>query len=232
MGSKKLTKRMTAIQQKLEDNKQYALSTGIDLLLDIATTYPVKFIESVDVSVNLGIDPRKQSVRGATVLPHGSGKTVRVAVFAQGEAADKAKQAGADTVGFEDLAESLKKGDLNYDVIIATPEAMPMVGKLGQVLGPRGLMPNPKVGTVTPNVEEAVRKTKAGQAIFRADKGGIIHASIGRTNFSATQIADNLRALVTDIRKLKPTGATGTYIKKLTLSTTMGVGIGVDINSL
>lgn len=223
---------MTAIQQKLEDNKQYALSTGIDLLLDIATTYPVKFIESVDVSVNLGIDPRKQSVRGATVLPHGSGKTVRVAVFAQGEAADKAKQAGADTVGFEDLAESLKKGDLNYDVIIATPEAMPMVGKLGQVLGPRGLMPNPKVGTVTPNVEEAVRKTKAGQAIFRADKGGIIHASIGRTNFSATQIADNLRALVTDIRKLKPTGATGTYIKKLTLSTTMGVGIGVDINSL
>lgn len=223
---------MAAICKKVESNQVYSLQEGLDLLLSIAKEYPVKFIESVDVSVNLGIDARKQSVRGATDLPHGSGKQVRIAVFADGENAEAAKQAGADAVGLEDLAESMKKGELNYDVVIASLEAMPTVGKLGQILGPRGLMPNPKVGTVTSNVAEAVRKTKAGQAIFRTDKNGIVHAGIGRTSFSAAHILENLKALVADIRKLKPTGVTGTYIKKVTLSTTMGVGIAVDVSDV
>lgn len=228
----KLAKRIVAIREKVEHGKLYPLQEGLDLLLNIAKEHPVKFIESVDVSVNLGIDARKQSVRGATDLPHGSGKAVRIAVFAQGANAEAAKKAGADKVGFEDLVESMKKGELDYDVVIASPDAMAMVGKLGQVLGPRGLMPNPKVGTVTPNVGDAVKKAKAGQAIFRADKSGIVHAGIGRTSFAAAQLAENLKALMADIRKLKPTGVTGTYIKKLTLSTTMGVGIVVDVNDL
>ncbi|MHA7841177.1 MAG: 50S ribosomal protein L1 [Gammaproteobacteria bacterium] len=228
----KLAKRMKAIREKVEHGKVYSLQEGLDTLLNIAKEHPVKFIESVDVSINLGIDARKQSVRGATDLPHGSGKTVRIAVFAQGPNAEAAKEAGADVVGFEDLAESMKKGQLDYDVVIASPDAMGIVGKLGQVLGPRGLMPNPKVGTVTPNVGDAVQKAKAGQAIFRADKNGIVHAGVGRINFSAAHIAENVKALLADIRKLKPTGVTGTYIKKLTLSTTMGVGIVVDVNDL
>ena len=229
---KKLTKRAAAIREKIEHGKVYSLQEGLDLLLTMAKAHPVKFIESVDVSVNLGIDARKQSVRGATDLPHGSGKTVRIAVFAQGANAEAAKEAGADRVGFEDLAESMKAGELDYDVVIASPDAMAMVGKLGQLLGPRGLMPNPKVGTVTPNVGDAVKKAKSGQAIFRADKNGIVHAGIGRVNFAAAQLTENLKALITDIRKLKPTGVTGIYIKKLTLSSTMGVGITVDVNDL
>lgn len=228
----KLAKRIAAIRDKVERGKLYTLQEALDLLLSIAKEYPVKFIESVDASVNLGIDARKQSVRGATDLPHGSGKNVRIAVFAQGANAEAATKAGADVVGFEDLAERMKKGELDYDVVIASPDAMVIVGKLGQVLGPRGLMPNPKVGTVTHNVGDAVKKAKAGQAIFRADKSGIVHAGIGRTNFSAMHIAENLKALMTDIRKLKPTGVTGIYIKKITLSTTMGVGIPVDVNDL
>jgi large subunit ribosomal protein L1 len=194
----------------------------------------VKFKESVDVAVNLGVDPRKsdQVVRGSTVLPNGTGKTVRVAVFAQGENAEKAKAAGADIVGFEDLAESIKGGDLDFGVVIATPDAMRVVGQLGQILGPRGLMPNPKVGTVTMDVATAVKNAKAGQVRFRTDKNGIIHAGVGQVDFAAGSVKENIEALIADLKKLKPASSKGVYVKKVTLSTTMGPGLTIDQASL
>ena len=201
------------------------------LLNEVATT---KFKESIDVAINLGVDPRKsdQAVRGATTLPHGTGQGDRVAVFAQGANADKAKAAGADIVGFEDLAEQIKGGELNFDVVIATPDAMRIVGQLGKVLGPRGLMPNPKTGTVTPDVETAVRNAKSGQVQFRADKAGIVHGSVGKVGFGPKEIRENLEALLTDLRKAKPASAKGVYLKKITLSTTMGPGVAIDQASL
>jgi large subunit ribosomal protein L1 len=203
----------------------------LSLVKECATA---KFIESVDVAVNLGIDPKKsdQVVRGSTVLPNGSGKTVRVAVFAQDENAEKAKAAGADLVGFEDLAESIKGGTIDFDVLIASPDAMRLVGQLGKVLGPRGLMPNPKVGTVTPDVEGAVKNAKSGQVSFRADKAGIIHCSIGLVDFEVNVLKENLVALVADLNKAKPTSAKGIYMKKLTVSSTMGPGVVVDQSTL
>jgi large subunit ribosomal protein L1 len=223
----KLTKKQKLIAEKLEFGKQYPINEALSLLAEIPRA---KFVESVDVSINLGIDPRKsdQVVRGSTLLPKGTGKTVRVAVFAQGENADKAKAAGADIVGFEDLADDIKKGNMDFDVVIATPDAMRVVGSLGQILGPRGLMPNPKVGTVTPDVETAVKNAKAGQARFRADKNGIIHATIGSIEFAAGDLKENLDALLADLNKAKPASAKGVYMKKVTLSTTMGPGIVVD----
>jgi large subunit ribosomal protein L1 len=193
-----------------------------------------KFKESFDVSINLGVDPRKsdQVVRGATTLPHGTGKTVRVAVFAQGDNADKATAAGADLVGFEDLAEQVKAGKMDFDVVIATPDAMRIVGQLGKVLGPRGLMPNPKTGTVTPDVETAVKNAKAGQVQFRTDKAGIVHGSVGQVGFGVDAIKQNLEALMSDLKKAKPASAKGIYLKKITLSTTMGPGVSIDQASL
>lgn len=227
----KLSKRIQAIREKLEAGKFYAIDDALNLLKDMPKA---KFVESVDVSINLGIDPRKsdQNVRGATVLPNGTGKTIRVAVFAQGENADKATAAGADVVGFEDLAESIKGGNLDFDVVIATPDAMRVVGTLGQILGPRGLMPNPKVGTVTPDVETAVKNAKAGQIRYRADKGGIIHATIGKVDFEPKALRENLDALLADLNKAKPSSAKGIFMKKITLSTTMGAGVPVDKASL
>ncbi|MES0875368.1 50S ribosomal protein L1 [Sinimarinibacterium thermocellulolyticum] len=227
----KLTKRQKAFAGKVEPGKTYDLDTAIKLVKDCATA---KFRESVDVAINLGVDAKKsdQNVRGSTVLPHGSGKSVRVAVFAQGAKAEEAKAAGADVVGMEDLAAAMKGGDLDYQVVIAEPAAMRVVGSLGQVLGPRGLMPNPKTGTVTPNVGEAVKNAKAGMAKFRTDKAGIIHCSIGAATFEVDQIKDNLLAVMRDVRKAKPASAKGVYIKKVTLSTTMGPGVRVDVGSL
>jgi large subunit ribosomal protein L1 len=227
----KLTKRQKAIREKVEAGKLYPVTDAVALLGDISA---VKFTESVDVAVNLGVDPRKsdQVVRGSTVLPNGTGKDVRVAVFAQGENAEKAKAAGADIVGFEDLAEQVKAGDLNFDVVIATPDAMRVVGQLGQILGPRGLMPNPKVGTVTPDVTTAVNNAKAGQVRFRTDKNGIVHCSVGKLGFEGAAIQQNLEALLADLKKLKPASAKGVYVKKVTLSTTMGPGLTVDQSSL
>ncbi len=227
----KLTKRQKTMAEKLDITKNYSLSDALDLLKDLASA---KFAESVDVSINLGIDPRKsdQVVRGSTVLPNGTGKTVRVAVFAQGENAEKATAAGADIVGFEDLAEDIKKGEMNFDVVIATPDAMRVVGKLGQILGPRGLMPNPKVGTVTPDVETAVKNAKAGQVRYRADKGGIVHCSIGKVDFEVPALVENLNALLADLHKAKPPSAKGTYMKRVTVSSTMGPGVKVDQASL
>ncbi|OAJ35122.1 50S ribosomal protein L1 [Piscirickettsiaceae bacterium NZ-RLO1] len=223
----KLTKRAKLIAEKVEAGKQYEIIEAFNLLGEISS---VKFKESVDVSVNLGIDPRKsdQVVRGATVLPHGTGKDVRVAVFAQGANAEAAKAAGADIVGFEDLAEEVKKGNLNFDVVIASPDAMRIVGQLGQVLGPRGLMPNPKVGTVTPDVAGAVQNAKAGQVRYRADKTGIIHASIGKLGFDTVKLKENLEVLLVALQKAKPASAKGVYMKKVTVSTTMGPGLAVD----
>ncbi len=220
-------KRFTAIREKVKRGEIYSIDEALQLLKDTSKT---KFTESVDVAIRLGIDPRKsdQTVRGSTVLPHGTGKTVRVAVFAQGENADKAKEAGADIVGFEDLADEIKGGMMDFDVVIATPDAMRVVGKLGQVLGPRGLMPNPKVGTVTPDVVTAVNNAKAGQLRFRADKAGIIHGSIGKVDFEVEKLAGNLRALVADLLKAKPASAKGQYLQKIAVSTTMGPGITVD----
>lgn len=217
--------------EKLDPEKTYSVEEAVSLLTECAKS---KFKESFDVSVNLGVDPRKsdQAVRGATTLPHGTGKTVRVAVFAQGDAADKAQAAGADLVGFEDLAESIKGGNLDFDVVIATPDAMRVVGQLGKVLGPRGLMPNPKTGTVTPDVETAVSNAKAGQIQYRADRGGIVHGSVGQVGFGADQIKDNIVALINDLKKAKPASAKGQYLKKVTLSTTMGPGVTVDHASL
>jgi len=223
----KQTKKQKAIAEKIDRNKLYPIDEAMSLVLDLPKA---KFTESVDVSVNLGVDPRKsdQVVRGSTVLPHGTGKTVRVAVFAQGENADKAKAAGADIIGFEDLAEDIKKGNMDFDVVIATPDAMRVVGALGQVLGPRGLMPNPKVGTVTPDVENAVKNAKAGQVRYRTDKGGIIHCPIGNAEFDANKLKENLEALVADLKKAKPASAKGLYLQKVTVSTTMGAGIAID----
>mgnify|MGYP000443329160 FL=1 len=226
-----ISKRRKLINEKIDNDKQYAFKEAIELVKEFASQ---KFKESIDVSVNLGVDPKKsdQVVRGSTVLPNGTGKTVRVAVFAQGENADKAKAAGADIVGFDDLAESIKAGEMNFEVVIATPDAMRIVGQLGQVLGPRGLMPNPKVGTVTADVETAVKNAKAGQVRYRTDKAGIIHCSIGRTDFEGQQLQENLTALLTDLKKAKPSSAKGVYLRKMTVSSTMGPGLKIDQASL
>ena len=223
----KLTKRMKAIREKLEGNKQYPAEEAFALLKEFSS---VKFPESVDVSVNLGVDPRKsdQAVRGATDLPNGTGKEVQVAVFTQGANADAATEAGADIVGMDDLAEQVKAGNMDFDVVVASPDAMRVVGKLGPILGPRGLMPNPKVGTVTPNVAEAVRKAKAGQVRYRTDKGGIIHCAIGKVNFEPAALKQNLEALLRDLQKAKPSAAKGIYMKKVSVATTMGPGIQLD----
>ncbi len=227
----KLSKRAQAIRAKIQPGKAYAIGEAVELLKSLPAA---KFPEGIDVAINLGVDPRKsdQAVRGASTLPHGTGKTVRVAVFAQGANADAARAAGADRVGMEDLAELIKGGDLNFDVVIASPDTMRIVGQLGQILGPRGLMPNPKTGTVTPDVVTAVKNAKAGQVRFRADKSGIIHGGIGRLTFDATAIKENLEALVADLTKVKPASAKGIYIKKVTLSTTMGPGLSIDLSSL
>ncbi len=227
----KLTKRAKLISEKVEEGKIYPLDEALTILKDISS---VKFTEAVDVSVNLGVDPRKsdQNVRGATVLPNGTGKTVRVAVFTQGPNVDAAKEAGADVVGMEDLAEQIKGGDLNFDVVIASPDAMRVVGQLGQILGPRGLMPNPKVGTVSPDVATAVKNAKAGQVRYRTDKGGIIHCTIGKVSFEVAALRQNLEALLVDLKKAKPSAAKGIYLKKVTVSTTMGPGLSVEQGSL
>ncbi len=227
----KLSKRAKMIAEKIEIGKAYPIEEAIALLTDIST---VKFKESIDVSVNLGIDPRKsdQAVRGATTLPNGTGKEVRVAVFTSGANAEAAKEAGADIVGMEDLAASVKEGNMDFDVVVASPDAMRVVGQLGQVLGPRGLMPNPKTGTVTPDVATAVKNAKAGQMRFRVDKNGIIHGSIGRIGFDANAIKENLEALLADLKKAKPASAKGVYLKKISISTTMGPGLLIDQSSL
>ena len=226
-----VTKRRKAAREKLDSTKAYVIDEALSLVKEFATA---KFPESIDVSVNLGVDPRKsdQVVRGSTVLPNGTGKTVRVAVFAQGENAEKATAAGADVVGFEDLAEAVKGGQLNFDVVIATPDAMRVVGQLGQILGPRGLMPNPKVGTVTADVENAVQNAKAGQVRYRTDKAGIIHCPIGRADFEVPALKENLEALLSDLKKSKPAASKGQYVKKLTVSSTMGPGVSVDRGSI
>ncbi len=227
----KLTKRMRTIREKVDVTKEYEINEAVALLKELATA---KFVESVDVAVNLGIDARKsdQNVRGATVLPHGTGRDIRVAVFTQGANAEAAKEAGADLVGMEDLAEQVKKGEMNFDVVIASPDAMRVVGQLGTILGPRGLMPNPKVGTVTPNVAEAVKNAKAGQVRYRNDKNGIIHTTIGKVSFEANQLQENLEALLVALKKAKPSSAKGTFLKKVSISTTMGAGVAVDQNTL
>ncbi|MGB3622150.1 50S ribosomal protein L1 [Ketobacter sp. MCCC 1A13808] len=227
----KLTKRQKVIREKVDAAKAYDVVEAVTLLADLST---VKFKESIDVAVNLGVDPRKsdQVVRGASVLPNGTGKTVRVAVFTQGANAEAAKAAGADLVGMDDLAEEIQKGNLDFDVVIASPDAMRVVGKLGQILGPRGLMPNPKTGTVTPDVVTAVNNAKAGQVRYRTDKAGIIHCSVGQVGFEPTAIKQNIEALMSDLKKAKPASAKGTYIKKITLSSTMGPGVSIDQGSL
>lgn len=227
----KLTKRQKAIQEKIDSTKQYGIEEAVALLKEVST---VKFPETFDVSINLGIDPRKsdQAVRGATTLPHGTGKDVRVAVFAQGANAEAAKAAGADLVGMEDLAAEVKAGKMDFDVVVASPDAMRVVGQLGQILGPRGLMPNPKTGTVTPDVATAVKNAKAGQVRYRAEKGGIIHGGIGKISFDAQAIKENIEALVNDLKKSKPSTAKGVYLKKISLSTTMGPGLVIDQASL
>ncbi|WP_339067443.1 50S ribosomal protein L1 [Teredinibacter turnerae] len=227
----KLTKRQKVINEKVDFNKAYGIDEAVALLKELST---VKFPETVDAAINLGIDPRKsdQAVRGATSLPHGTGKDVRVAVFTQGAAADAAKEAGAEFVGMEDLADQIKGGMMDFDVVIADPAAMRVVGALGQILGPRGLMPNPKTGTVTPDVAGAVKNAKAGQVRFRADKGGVIHGGIGKVSFELNAIKENLEALVSDLKKAKPAAAKGVYLKKISLSTTMGPGLTIDQSSL
>ena len=227
----KLTKRMRTIREKVEVTKDYEINEAVALLKELATA---KFVESVDVAVNLGIDARKsdQNVRGATVLPNGTGRDVRVAVFTQGANAEAAKEAGAELVGMEDLAELVKKGEMDFDVVVASPDAMRVVGQLGQILGPRGLMPNPKTGTVTPNVAEAVKNAKAGQVRYRNDKNGIIHTTIGKVDFTAEQLQQNLEALIVALKKAKPSQAKGVYVKKVTISTTMGAGVSVDQSTL
>lgn len=227
----KLSKRMKTFREKLDADKQYAIDDALSLLKELST---VKFNESVDVSVNLGIDPKKsdQVVRSATVLPNGTGKDVRVAVFAEGENAKAAEEAGADRVGMDELAAEMKAGDLNYDVVIASPDAMRVVGQLGQLLGPRGLMPNPKVGTVSPDVGTAVKNAKSGQVRYRVDKAGIIHCPVGTVKFEVAQLKENIEGLLADLKKAKPAAAKGVYIQKITVSSTMGPGITVDQASL
>jgi large subunit ribosomal protein L1 len=227
----KLSKRMREIREQVEPGKLYPVDEALSLIKKLSK---IKFKESVDVSVNLGVDPRKsdQVVRGSTVLPNGTGKDVRVAVFAQGANAEAAKEAGADKIGMDDLAEEVKKGVLDFDVVIASPDAMRVVGQLGQVLGPRGLMPNPKVGTVTADVATAVKNAKAGQVRYRTDKGGIIHCTIGKVDFEPEALKQNLNALLADLKKAKPSAAKGIYMKKVTVSSTMGPGIAVDQASL
>ena len=225
------SKRQRALREKVDRTRLHDISDALSLVKEMSTA---KFNESVDVSVNLGVDPRKsdQVVRGSTLLPHGTGKTVRVAVFAQGAAADAAKEAGADIVGLDDLADQVKAGNLNFDVVVAAPDAMRVVGQLGKILGPRGLMPNPKVGTVTPDVGEAVRKAKAGQVQFRTDKAGIIHCSIGKADFDVQALKENLDALLADLNKAKPSSAKGVFLSKITVSSTMGPGVPVEKASL
>jgi ribosomal protein L1, bacterial/chloroplast len=227
----KLTKKAKLIAEKVQPGKAYTVEEAVALLSELASS---KFKESIDVAINLGVDPRKsdQNVRGATTLPHGNGKTVRVAVFAQGANAEKAKEAGADVVGFEDLAASIKEGNLDFDVVIASPDAMRVVGQLGTILGPKGLMPNPKVGTVTPDVAGAVRNAKAGQVRYRTDKNGIIHGGIGRVGFDAEAIKGNLEALLADLKRAKPSTSKGVYVQKVVLSSTMGPGLVVDHSTL
>lgn len=227
----RLSKRVRAFREKIEPGKLYPIDEAVTLLNELST---VKFSESIDISINLGVDPKKsdQVVRGATVLPNGTGKDVRVAVFAQGDKADEANAAGADIVGMDDLAASIKEGNLDFDVAIATPDAMRVVGQLGQVLGPRGLMPNPRLGTVTQDVAQAVKNAKAGQVRYRTDKNGIVHGGVGRVGFEPAAIKENIEALIVDLKKVKPATAKGTYFKKVTLSTTMGAGILIDQSSL
>jgi len=227
----KLTKKQKLVAEKFDSEKLYALPDALEMLSSISSN---KFKEAIDISVNLGVDPRKsdQVVRGATTLPHGTGKEVKVAVFAQGENAEKAENAGADVVGFEDLGEEIKGGKIDFDVLIATPDAMRIVGQLGKVLGPRGLMPNPKTGTVTTDVEVAVKNSKSGQVQFRTDKAGLIHGRVGQLGFTTEQIKENIQALLVDLKKTKPAAAKGVYLKKLTLSSTMGPGLNIDQASL
>ncbi|QMU60260.1 MAG: 50S ribosomal protein L1 [Gammaproteobacteria bacterium] len=224
-------KNLRAAREKVELEKSYMPTEGISLVKECATA---KFNESVDVSINLGVDPRKseQNVRGSTVLPNGTGKTVRVAVFAEGAQADAAKAAGADLVGLEDLAEQVKKGEMDFDIAIAAPDAMRVVGQLGQILGPRGLMPNPKVGTVSADVATAVKNAKAGQVQFKTEKGGVVHCSIGSVQFEVQKLEENLKALIADLVKAKPSSAKGVYIKKVVISSTMGVGVTLDQTAL
>ena len=227
----KLSKRQKMIREKIDADKVYSVEEAVALLKECSTE---KFVESVEVAVNLGVDARKsdQAVRGATTLPHGTGSVVRVAVFTQGDAAEKAKEAGADFVGMEDLADQIKGGMMDFDVVVASPDAMRVVGQLGQILGPRGLMPNPKTGTVTPDVVTAVNNAKAGQMRYRTDKNGIIHGGIGKISFDADAIRGNLQAVLADLKKAKPSSAKGVYMKKVTLSTTMGPGVTVDHSAL
>lgn len=224
----KLTKRQKLIAEKVELGKAYSIEEAVSVLSELSSQ--VKFNESIDISVNLGVDARKsdQAVRGSTVLPNGTGKTVRVAVFTQGDNAEKAKAAGADIVGMDDLADEVKKGNMDFDVVVASPDAMRVVGQLGQILGPRGLMPNPKVGTVTPDVATAVKNAKAGQVRYRTDKNGIVHAIVGNVEFTAESIKQNVEALLADLKKAKPAAAKGVYLKKVTLSSTMGPGLLID----
>ncbi|QJD30740.1 50S ribosomal protein L1 [Methylococcus geothermalis] len=227
----RLTKRIKSIKEQVQSGKAYAIEEALNVLKSVSS---VKFVESVDVAVNLGVDPRKsdQAVRGATVLPNGTGKSVRVAVFAQGANAEAALAAGADIVGMDDLGAQVKAGELNFDVVIAAPDAMRVVGQLGQILGPRGLMPNPKTGTVTPDVATAVKNAKAGQVRYRTDKKGIIHCTIGKLSFEPAALKENLEALLVDLKKLKPSTSKGVYVKKITVSSTMGPGLTVDQNTL
>ena len=227
----KLSKRVRAFREKVDANQSYPLDAAVALIKEFSTA---KFNETVEVAVNLGVDARKsdQGVRGATTLPHGTGADVRVAVFAQGESADKAKALGAEFVGMEDLAEQIKGGMMDFDVVIASPDAMRVVGTLGQVLGPRGLMPNPKTGTVTPDIEAAVQNAKAGQMRFRSDKNGIVHGGIGKVSFEPDAIKGNLIAVLADLKKAKPASAKGIYVRKVTLSTTMGPGVTIDHNAI
>ena len=224
----KLTKKQKSFAEKIDKNTKYSINDALALVKDCASA---KFDETVEVSINLGIDSKKsdQNVRGSVVLPNGTGKSVRIAVFAQGDNAKKATEAGADSVGMEDLMKTMQDGDLNYDVVIASPDAMGVVGRLGQVLGPRGLMPNPKVGTVTPDVETAVKNAKSGQVQFRNDKAGIIHAGIGKASFDVKALEENIKALIEALKKAKPSSAKGTFLKKMSVSSTMGPGLGVDI---
>ena len=227
----RLSKRLREIKEKIEEGKLYPIDEAVTLLNEMSS---VKFTESIDISINLGVDPKKsdQVVRGAAVLPNGTGKDVRVAVFAQGDKAEEATAAGADIVGMDDLAASIKEGKLDFDVVVASPDAMRVVGQLGQILGPRGLMPNPKLGTVTVDVAEAVRNAKAGQVRYRTDKNGIVHGGVGKVGFKPIAIKENIEALIADLKKVKPASAKGIYLKKIVLSTTMGAGIPIDQSSL